>query len=98
MASFPRHSPPKQLCSPLKLVPFLAVFFRFSASASDGITSVARFTAFGFSDDFFSMNFFTIVDKPGFFDGLDLVRARSDGFDFTSAREVDEEYAAGAGD
>jgi hypothetical protein len=44
------------------------------------------------------MNFFTIVDKPGFFDGLDLVRARSDGFDFTSAREVDEEYAAGAGD
>lgn len=36
------------------------------------------------------------MDKPGFFDGLDLVRERSGGLGLTSARE--DEVCTGAGD
>ncbi|KAL0005725.1 hypothetical protein SO802_013286 [Lithocarpus litseifolius] len=85
-------SPKQLLCKPLKLVPFLAVFFKSSAITSDGITI---FTAFDEENDvFFSMNFFTIVAKLGF-EGLDLVwEDRSDGLEdlTTSAFEEDEEF------
>lgn len=70
----PFSFPNSFLCSPVKLAPFLAFFFSSSEIASDGITNAVLFIALDLDEeeDFFSMNFFTMVAKPGL-EGLDLV-------------------------